>query len=1020
MTISITPAEVTLAAIDDTVRLSAEVRGDAGQLLIGWAVSWSSANESVAGVDRGVVTATGPGTTTVRAASGSASAEARVTVMQVAAGLRTDRSALAFSGIGDRVRLIPHFTDRNGHAIAGPVAGATWSSGDTLIATVDSTGLVTAVGNGWTVVIAMSDSLPAAVSVTVADPAEDREALERLYHATGGDGWEQNANWLTDEPLSEWFGVHVGPNGRVYAVALSNNGLAGPLPPELGNMGNLTSLFLNGNDLTGPLPPEIGQLSLLGRLEVVQNELSGPLPPELGGLLSLRALYLSENDFSGPVPSEIGNLVGLEELSLAWNPRLMGLLPRRFLNLKKLSRFWVYANGVCVPFDEEFSRWLDGIDDSAVVECEADRAERLVLSEFFDATGGESWTRTDGWNSDTDPEEWYGLGVEDGRVRSISLADNGLTGPIPGEVSALTELESLDLGDNDLVGPLPVDLGDMTALTSLRIGGNPGLEGSFPFSMTALERLDVLEYEDTDLCIPPTRGFRVWLEGVDVVQGPLCENVREVELRLPIVYFTQAIQRPAGDVPLVAGRDALFRAFLTSDVPDAFYAPSVVVVLRLSGEEAYRATMHRTEALMSLFPDEGDLDRSYNATIPGEFIQPGLEFFVEADPEGLVPWAEGSQTRYPDSGAAAVDVVRVPPMELTVVPVLQASAPDSAIYSWTSEVADDSPQVGLLRYAFPFHEFRARSRETHVTSLDPTTDEGQWQLVLELVGVRYLEGGSGYWYGAASSRSGFVRGRARVGGAVSIGKPWASELAHEVGHNLGLNHAPCGDPFNVDPNFPYRDGGIGAWGYDFRDGTLVSPATRRDIMGYCYEQGWLSDHFFEKVMSYRSRVPAGAPLLASPPEAELIVLAGGVFDGELRIEPAFRATSAELLPDRPGPYRIEGFASGERRFSHSFTPGQDKFGDKYFFFMVPSAPLDRINLTGPEGTVTIGAEDERRISIVRDPASRRIRGILRDWSGDLPPALARIGDLDVSTYRALGDVRAVDRTPPGGLSSAQR
>ena len=887
------------------------------------------------------------------------------------------------------------------------------------VVTVDSTGLVTAIGNGWTAVSAVADSFPAAVSVTVSDPAVDREALERLYHATGGSAWTESTNWLTDERLSEWFGVRVAPNGRVDGLDLADNGLSGSIPPEIGDMANLTILFLGTNDLTGPLPPEIGKLSLLRRLSLTGNELSGPIPPELGGLLSLRTLYLAENDLSGPVPSEIGDLVGLEELSLVWNPGLTGLLPRRFLNLKKLIRFELFASGACVPVDEGFRQWLDGIEETYVDECDSDRVERLVLSEFFDATGGESWSRTDGWNSDADPEHWYGLTVEDGRVRSISLADNGLTGPIPGVVSGLTALESLDLSDNGLAGPIPVDFADMRELTALRISGNGGLEGHFPFGMTELTRLDVLEYEDTGLCLPPTRGFRAWLEGIDAVKGTLCESIGEVGAGFPMVYFTQAIQKPAGDVPLIAGRDALLRAFLTSDVQGAFYAPGVEVVLQISGQEVYRTTMHRTEALMAFFADEGDLERSYNATIPGQFIQPGLEFFVEADPEGLVPWAPGAQTRYPETGTAAVDVVRVPPMELTVVPVVEAQAPDSSIYAWTNEIADDSPHVGLLRYAFPFAEFRARSRETHVTSLDLSTDEGQWRIILELEAVRAASGGSGYWYGAAASRRGFVRGRARVGGRVSIGKPWATELAHEVGHSLSLDHAPCGGPFVVDPNFPYRNGGIGGWGYDFRDGTLVSPETRRDIMGYCYEQGWLSDYFYKKVIRYRQRTGASLQLAASEPEAELVVLAGGVLGGELRIEPAFRVTGAERLPDRPGPYQIEGFASGERRFSLSFTPGDDKFGDKYFFFMVPSGPLDRITLTGPEGTVTTGADDERRVSIVRDRASGRIRGILRDWTGDLPPVLGRAGDLDVSTYRALGHETVQDRAPRGELPSGR-
>ena len=238
-----------------------------------------------------------------------------------------------------------------------------------------------------------------------------------------------------------------------------------------------------------------------------------------------------------------------------------------------------------------------------------------------------------------------------------------------------------------------------------------------------------------------------------------------------------------------------------------------------------------------------------------------------------------------------------------------------------------------------------------------------------------------------------------------MGKPTIPELAHEVGHNLNLEHAPCGNPLQVDPGFPHRGGGIGAWGYDFRDGSVVAPATRRDIMGYCYAQGWLSDYNFEKVISYRDSVEADARPAAAQSRSEVLVLWGGVVDGQPRIEPAFRVSSAERLPNGSGPYRLEGSEDGVPVFSISFTPERDQFGNKYFFFMVPSEALDRITLAGPEGTATIGVDDQRTVSVVRDPSSGRIRSILDDWTGDLPAALGQVGGLDIVTWRALGNER---------------
>ena len=67
--------------------------------------------------------------------------------------------------------------------------------------------------------------------------------------------------------------------------------------------------------------------------------------------------------------------------------------------------------------------------------------------------------------------------------------------------------------------------------------------------------------------------------------------------------------------------------------------------------------------------------------------------------------------------------------------------------------------------------------------------------------------------------------------------------------------------------------------------------------------------------------------------------------------------------------------------------------------------LDQITLTGPEGMVTIGPDDGRTTTVIRDPSSGLVRGMLVDWQGDLPAAVGRIVDVDVTTYGPLGDAR---------------
>ena len=304
-----------------------------------------------------------------------------------------------------------------------------------------------------------------------------------------------------------------------------------------------------------------------------------------------------------------------------------------------------------------------------------------------------------------------------------------------------------------------------------------------------------------------------------------------------------------------------------------------------------------------------------------------------------------------------------------------------------------------------------------MTSLDLTDEDDQWRLVLELEAVRAAESGQGYWYGAAASQAGRVRGVARLGGWVSIGRPWDAELAHEVGHNLNLRHTRCGDPPAPDPEFPYANGGIGVWGYDFRDGTVLSPDRRRDIMGYCYDQGWLSDYHFEKVIDHRARVEGlqAAVMAGAGATSETLVLWGGVVNGEPRIEPPFPMTTTAHLPEEAGPYRLEGIGrDGEVELSLAFTPGEDQFGNKYFFFTVPIeaewvGSLNRLTLAGPEGTVTVSAANERALSVITDPATGQIRGILRDWEDAVPTTLGLTDSFNVRTVRGLGEAVRLER-----------
>ena len=142
-----------------------------------------------------------------------------------------------------------------------------------------------------TATMAPSTTTPAVTPDATAS-ASDREALVALYNATDGSNWGDNSNWLSSEPLGNWYGVTVDDNGRVIEMTLWANKLNGTLPSALGNLSKLESLDLRWNELSGSIPAELGKLSSMEYLSLRNNSLSGAFPSELGNLNNLESFYL--------------------------------------------------------------------------------------------------------------------------------------------------------------------------------------------------------------------------------------------------------------------------------------------------------------------------------------------------------------------------------------------------------------------------------------------------------------------------------------------------------------------------------------------------------------------------------------------------------------------------------------------------------------------------------------------------------------------------------------------------------
>ncbi|KAL2324431.1 hypothetical protein Fmac_023489 [Flemingia macrophylla] len=83
--------------------------------------------------------------------------------------------------------------------------------------------------------------------------------------------------------------------------------------------GTLNEIIITNSGLTGCLPAEIGELEKVTVFDVSFNKLVGEMPESLGRMKSLEQLNVAHNMLSGAVPESVCMLPRLENFTYSYN-----------------------------------------------------------------------------------------------------------------------------------------------------------------------------------------------------------------------------------------------------------------------------------------------------------------------------------------------------------------------------------------------------------------------------------------------------------------------------------------------------------------------------------------------------------------------------------------------------------------------------------------------------------------------------------------------------------------------------
>ena len=412
-----------------------------------------------------------------------------------------------------------------------------------------------------------------------------------------------------------------------------------------------------------------------------------------------------------------------------------------------------------------------------------------------------------------------------------------------------------------------------------------------------------------------------------------------LDLQAANIELTQAVQSLANDATLIANRPTLARVTVSASGSSQPVAGVVGQLHALRNNVELPSSPLSASFSAPRAPNRLTLNDTLNYWLPSDWTSAPVNLYLLLNPAQTLVENNYGNNRWPATGYLLANFRTTTPLQIVVVPINASFAGLN-----TTPASPFDYVTPFLWQSYPIAQYTVHVHApiAYAGASNPPSGN-DWQAMLNAVsavhsaedlstrdkeylgvvnvpcnggciaGIAWVPSalGSGYYFSAVAFDGG---GSANWAGPV---------VAHEIGHNLGRNHAPSCGGAPYDAAYPNSMGLLDDLGFNIVTSALYNPAGYHDFMSYC-SGVWTSKYGYNTIFRFRNGGAAAAA--GASASADVFAIAGSVDASHVQVLPTVRLQAPLTPEDALGEYRLELRDAGDRvlqthRFSLQDTDG---------------------------------------------------------------------------------------------------